>query len=141
MSPAAVQMAMTEANGVAAYLLVTGPAPMRGRRILLLGDQLVVGRAAASDVRLDQPSVSRRHAVLRRRGAEVYVEDAGSTGGTSVNGVPVTGPRLLRPGDTVAFAGVELRYGTAGAALVGPIHTLASWLGALGEPILRMFPG
>jgi len=29
---------------------------------------------------------------------------------------------------------------TAGAALVRPIHTLASWLGALGEPILRMFP-
>jgi hypothetical protein len=30
---------------------------------------------------------------------------------------------------------------TAGAPLLGPIHTLASWLGAAGDPILRMLPG
>ena len=29
---------------------------------------------------------------------------------------------------------------TAGAALVGPIHTLATWLGTVGDPILRMLP-
>jgi hypothetical protein len=30
---------------------------------------------------------------------------------------------------------------TAGAALIGPLHTLATWLGFLGEPILRLLPG
>ena len=30
---------------------------------------------------------------------------------------------------------------TAGAAVIGPLHTLASWLGALGVPILRLLPG
>jgi hypothetical protein len=29
---------------------------------------------------------------------------------------------------------------TAGAALIGPLQTLAVWLGALGEPILRLLP-
>ncbi len=29
---------------------------------------------------------------------------------------------------------------TAGAALVHPLQTLASWLGILGEPILRLLP-
>lgn len=29
---------------------------------------------------------------------------------------------------------------TAGATLVGPLQTLASWLGTLGEPILRLLP-
>lgn len=29
---------------------------------------------------------------------------------------------------------------TAGAALVSPLQTLASWLGTLGEPILRLLP-
>jgi len=29
---------------------------------------------------------------------------------------------------------------TAGAALAGPLHTLAVWLGALGEPILHLLP-
>jgi hypothetical protein len=29
---------------------------------------------------------------------------------------------------------------TACAALIGPLQTLASWLGAVGEPILRLLP-
>jgi hypothetical protein len=29
---------------------------------------------------------------------------------------------------------------TAGAALVGPLQTLAGWLGELGGPVLRMLP-
>jgi hypothetical protein len=29
---------------------------------------------------------------------------------------------------------------TAGATLIGPLHTLAGWLGALGEPILALLP-
>ena len=29
---------------------------------------------------------------------------------------------------------------TASSSLIGPLHTLASWLGALGEPILHMLP-
>ena len=30
---------------------------------------------------------------------------------------------------------------TAGTALTGPLHALASWLGAVGEPVLHMLPG
>src|ERR1022692_1145235 len=30
---------------------------------------------------------------------------------------------------------------TASAALIGPLHTLAGWLGTLGTPILSMLPG
>lgn len=29
---------------------------------------------------------------------------------------------------------------TAGGALLGPLQSLASWLGSLGEPILRLLP-
>lgn len=29
---------------------------------------------------------------------------------------------------------------TASSSLIGPLHTLASWLGTLGEPILHMLP-
>jgi hypothetical protein len=29
---------------------------------------------------------------------------------------------------------------TAGVALIAPLHTLAGWLGTLGEPILRLLP-
>lgn len=30
---------------------------------------------------------------------------------------------------------------TASAAIIGPLQTLASWLGALGAPIMRLLPG
>jgi hypothetical protein len=29
---------------------------------------------------------------------------------------------------------------TAGAALVSPLHALAAWLGAIGQPIIRLLP-
>jgi hypothetical protein len=29
---------------------------------------------------------------------------------------------------------------TGGAALVGPLHALANWLGAVGEPVLHLLP-
>jgi hypothetical protein len=31
-------------------------------------------------------------------------------------------------------------FATAGVVLVGPLQTLARWLGTLGEPILRLLP-
>src|ERR1044071_272910 len=47
---------------------------------------IVIGRAASCDVRIDHPALSRRHAVLRA-GPPPTVEDLGSTNGTRVAGV------------------------------------------------------
>lgn len=41
------------------------------------------------DIRIEDNSVSRRHAKLTREGDELYIEDIGSTNGTYVNGAPV----------------------------------------------------
>ena len=49
-----------------------------------------VGRGRGVDIRLDDPSVSRLHAELVRRGPYVYVVDLGlSRNGTRVNGRPI----------------------------------------------------
>ena len=49
-----------------------------------------IGRGQGVDIRLDDPSVSRLHAELYRRGPYVYVVDLGlSRNGTRVNGRPV----------------------------------------------------
>jgi CO/xanthine dehydrogenase Mo-binding subunit len=45
--------------------------------------------------------------------------------------------RLERLTRLLAAAGT---LATAGVALVGPLQTLAGWLGTLGEPILRLLP-
>jgi len=65
--------------------------------------RVVIGRSASCDVRLPDPSVSQRHAVLRAQGAEYQIIDDGSTNGTFVGGVRLSpkAARLLRNGDMV----------------------------------------
>ncbi len=58
-----------------------------------------VGRGHAAHIRVDDPSVSRRHAVLTVGTDGVTVADAGSTNGTTIDGVPLGSfPNPLRPG-------------------------------------------
>jgi hypothetical protein len=79
--------------------------------IPLVGEVTTVGRGKAVDVRLDDPSVSRLHAELVRRGPYVYVADLGlSHNGTRVNGRPV-GRRLLEDGDVLTFGSARCRVG------------------------------
>ena len=92
------------------WLVVRTPERLRGRRIPLSGAEQVVGRGESADVRLDDPYVSRAHAVVRRLGSQVVVEDLGSTAGTTVNGRPARGATPLAPGDVVRFADVEMAF-------------------------------
>ena len=49
---------------------------------------IVAGRDASADLRLDNPTVSARHAVFRRQGERITVEDVGSRNGTWLRGAP-----------------------------------------------------
>lgn len=70
-----------------------------------------VGRGRGADIRLDDPSVSRLHAELIRRGPYVYVADLGlSRNGTRVNGRPVA-RRVLDEGDVLTFGAARCRIG------------------------------
>jgi hypothetical protein len=82
-----------------------------GDVISLVGDVTTVGRGAGVDIRLDDPSVSRLHAELVRRGPYVYVTDLGlSRNGTRVNGRPVA-RRVLDEGDVLSFGAARCRIG------------------------------
>jgi FHA domain len=61
------------------------------------------------DVRLDDPSVSRLHAEIVRRGPYFYLADLGlSRNGTRVNGRPIA-RRLLDDGDVLTFGSARCR--------------------------------
>jgi hypothetical protein len=82
-----------------------------GAVIELSVDVTTIGRASGVDVRLEDPSVSRLHAELIRRGSFVYVSDLGlSANGTRVNGRPV-GRRVLAEGDVLTFGMARCRVG------------------------------
>ena len=69
---------------------------------------LRVGRGHAADLRLDEPSVSRRHAILEG-GPHPRILDDRSSNGTFVNGRRVE-QASLRHGDEIALGRVVLRY-------------------------------
>ena len=56
-----------------------------GARYALDDDVVTVGRHPKSDIFLDDITVSRRHAEVRREGARYWVRDVGSLNGTYVN--------------------------------------------------------
>jgi hypothetical protein len=79
-------------------------------------DVTTVGRGDGVDVHIDDPSVSRLHAELVRRGPHVYVTDLGlSSNGTRVNGRPI-GRRVLADGDVLSFGAARARVGGLGAS-------------------------
>jgi hypothetical protein len=77
--------------------------------IPLRGDVTTIGRGHGADIRLDDPSVSRLHAEIVRRGPYIYIADLGlSRNGTRVNGRPVA-RRVLDDGDVLSFGSARCR--------------------------------
>jgi hypothetical protein len=83
-----------------------------GSRVLLESEPLLIGRLPECAVVLSDPNVSRRHAELRRQGADVVVADLQSTNGTRVNGVPIR-ERALDDGDEITVGTTTLRFETS----------------------------
>jgi FHA domain-containing protein/uncharacterized protein DUF1707 len=70
---------------------------------------LHIGRDPANGLRLNDDTVSRRHAELSRRGGTWILRDLGSTNGTTVNGHRVAGTVPVRDGDMVSFGRMSFR--------------------------------
>jgi pSer/pThr/pTyr-binding forkhead associated (FHA) protein len=68
-----------------------------------------IGRSLAADVRFDDPTVSRRHALVVRQPDGVRVLDDRSLNGVFVNGERIEG-RLLRDGDEIIVGRYRLSY-------------------------------
>lgn len=77
----------------------------------MLGDDTVtVGRDPRSDVFLDDVTVSRQQAEIRRRGSALVVVDTGSFNGTYLNGVRIDGETVLAQGDELRIGKFRLFY-------------------------------
>jgi len=98
------------------------PAPEK-KAVLVLGDGtkvavkpgvLSIGRSAESSVPLNDTNVSRRHAEIRSRGEgariEWFLSDVGSTNGTMLNGVKISGEQKLKNGDALMLGGTSARF-------------------------------
>lgn len=91
-----------------AKLVISRKGTMLGSRFLETA-RLVVGRASGCDVQLDDPSVSKQHALIEIVGNDHILQDLGSANGTFVNGARAT-RHLLRHGDVIEVRDFQIRY-------------------------------
>jgi pSer/pThr/pTyr-binding forkhead associated (FHA) protein len=77
---------------------------------ILLDDELLIGRHAEGAGRLaDDDEISRSHArISLDRSGFCAIEDLGSTNGTFVNGLRISGPQTIAVGDTIEVGGTTL---------------------------------
>jgi hypothetical protein len=76
-------------------------------------DELSVGRLPGCDLMIDDPSVSKQHAVLRWSEAEhrCSVEDLGSTNGTFLNASTLLREEtILKDGDVLSFGDAQFWF-------------------------------
>lgn len=104
-----------------APVITPAPAPMpalaylvrsdTGERLAMRKPRVTIGRSDTCDVVVSDPSVSRLHAELERRGSDSFVlTDSGSLNKTRVNGKVISEPRTLKAGDEVRFGEIGLRF-------------------------------
>ena len=100
-----------------AELGITGPALVvrsgggrTGETFLLEGDETTIGRSPECDIFLDDVTVSRRHAIVRRRAGAQEIEDRGSLNGTYLNRKRIEAPGRLSDGDELQIGKYRLTF-------------------------------
>jgi len=71
-------------------------------------EKIVLGRILSADLRIDDPRVSRIHALIEIRGENILLTDLASTHGTYVNGQKIVEAKV-KPGDLIRIGTAELR--------------------------------
>ena len=108
------------------FQLVMHAGPTPGKVFPLTEGELTIGRDINNQIIINDAEISRRHTRLVLQGNSFMIEDLGSTNGTFVSGQRLSGPRLLRAGDTIRLGeNVTLSYEVAGVdpdatAVAGP---------------------
>ena len=69
-----------------------------------------MGRAAENEIVILDKRSSREHAIIRREGRKVIIEDQGSTNGTYLNGERLLSPIQLRDGDQIKVGDIVFTF-------------------------------
>lgn len=93
-----------------------------------------IGRSLAADVRFDDPTVSRRHALVVRQPDGVRVLDDRSLNGVFVNGERVEW-RALADGDEIVVGRYRLRFVSFGQETVAAGSSLAGGSSSASAPV------
>jgi pSer/pThr/pTyr-binding forkhead associated (FHA) protein len=79
------------------------------REFIIRNAEAVIGRDPGCEVRLEDGTISARHARLRYHHKQWWLEDLNSTNGTMLNDQPVRQSAVLDSGDRITCGSFELR--------------------------------
>jgi len=85
------------------FQIVMRAGPTPGKVFPVSGESFTIGREPGNGIVINDAEISRKHARMSQQGTTYSIEDLGSTNGTFVNGVRLTAPHALRPGEVIAF--------------------------------------
>jgi len=91
-------------------LVVRSGGGRAGETFLVEREETTVGRSPDCDIFLDDVTVSRRHAVVRRTGAGLEIEDLGSLNGTFLNRKRIESAARLSDGDELQIGKYRLTF-------------------------------
>jgi pSer/pThr/pTyr-binding forkhead associated (FHA) protein len=112
--PKEVSSLLELARGEACLVIANGPR--REAEFPLRADEVVIGRDADADITIDEPSASRRHAVIRKGRFGHSLRDLGTTNGTYLYGLLHGAEKLLMDGDRFRIGRTEFVFYDASAA-------------------------
>jgi pSer/pThr/pTyr-binding forkhead associated (FHA) protein len=101
------QLGDTVVSGPA--LVVRSGGGRAGETFTLEGERTTVGRSPDCEIFLDDVTVSRKHAVIERKGNELRIEDLGSLNGTFLNRKRIEGG-ALSDGDELQIGKYRLTF-------------------------------
>src|SRR5215213_3710817 len=93
--------------------LIIQSGKLAGKQLAVPMKEVLIGRDEGCYIRMGSPEISRQHCSLRSTSEGILVEDLGSSNGTHVNDVRISGPTILKSGDL-------LRVGPAIFQVDGP---------------------
>ncbi|MCX6598607.1 MAG: SpoIIE family protein phosphatase [Acidobacteria bacterium] len=81
------------------------------RTLKLDKDRITLGRSGDNDLAYpDDHGLSRRHMAIEKNGREWVVHDQNSKNGTLVNGIRISGPTSIEPGDRVSAGHLVITF-------------------------------
>jgi DNA-binding NtrC family response regulator len=103
--------------------------------------RLLLGTSPACELRLTDPTVSRRHAAFEPHGLRYKLTDFQSTNGTFIDGVAIV-EAYVRGGEIVRCGGTALRLEQGEAALAAPLPSAMRFGRTLGASVAmrRLYP-
>lgn len=102
------------------FQLVISEGKEAGREFEFDQDSVLIGRTAECDVILYEAGVSRKHARIQMEGANIFIEDLGSSNGTKVNGETIAKKQQLKDGDSISMGPVVFAFKPVELAAEGP---------------------